>query len=338
MRELIKWSKTYKGLPWRKRRSLYNTLVSEIMLQQTTVQTVLNHFDLFLKFFPDLDSLAKASTEQVEKQWQGLGYYRRARNLHKAAQTLISEFRGEFPLDVETLKTIPGIGDYTANALIAIGANKEGLALDANLERVLARYYGVKAVKGPKLQKKLKDLYKAKEVLPELKKLGPRKIHEALMDLGRVYCRSKRAECLVCPLHESCISFRDGLTDKIPMLAAKKNNKEELELGRLLVRKGSKVLVYKKSESEWLQGQYELPTFVIKTTDKNFKQYPKWNGRKGKALKEFKTGITKYSISNRIYQLEKITIKELKSTWPCKWMDLDDPDLHLSTASRKALK
>ncbi|MBC7538816.1 MAG: A/G-specific adenine glycosylase, partial [Bacteriovorax sp.] len=153
---LIEWSHSqYSHLPWRSQRTLYRTLVSEIMLQQTTVGTVLNHFEKFLSEYPTIFDLAKSSEEQICISWKGLGYYRRARNLRNLAIQIVDQFNGEIPTDLDSLLNLKGIGPYTANAIIAIGADLRGLAVDANLERVLSRFYGISLVKGPKLQQKL---------------------------------------------------------------------------------------------------------------------------------------------------------------------------------------
>jgi A/G-specific adenine glycosylase len=157
---LIEWSKNeFSDLPWRKNRSLYRTLVSEIMLQQTTVGTVKNHYERFLKQFPTLSSLAEATEDELIVAWKGLGYYRRARNLKKIAETIHAEFNDEFPQDIETLKTISGIGPYTASAIVGIGMDKRALAVDANLERVIARLFNIKTEKGPKLQAAIGELF-----------------------------------------------------------------------------------------------------------------------------------------------------------------------------------
>ncbi len=159
-KKLISWSREkHADLPWRKKRSLYFTLVSEIMLQQTTVSTVKNHFANFIEKFPDLETLALSSEEEMLRAWKGLGYYRRAKNLRKAALDVLEFFEGQIPLTLEELKSIKGIGDYMANALLAIGEDQPALALDANLERVLSRLYGIKTPKGPLLHKKLQELF-----------------------------------------------------------------------------------------------------------------------------------------------------------------------------------
>ena len=342
--ELINWSKkNYSDLPWRKRRSLYNTLVSEIMLQQTTVGTVINHFDRFISKYPTIESLSKTSEEEICIAWKGLGYYRRARNLRKAAIGIVEDFQGKIPLDFEKLKTIPGIGEYTASALLSIGANKKALAIDANLERVLSRVYRISAEKGPKLQRELKKLFEQGELFKGESALNWRNLNESLMDLGRVYCQANKVDCISCPLSKDCAVSSDN-----PLVYPKKLKKDqkresiELELLRVLVKKDNLFLTYKKSENEWLSGQKEFPTFILKTGDKNLSQYPYWNGQVNldlESLKKFKTGITKYKITNYVLEISEEKWKESFSYGRRRlfFVNPDSKDENLSTSSTKAV-
>lgn len=338
-KKLISWSrKKFSELPWRKRRSLYYTLVSEIMLQQTTVGTVKNHFDRFLEEYPDVEILSLSTEEEMLRSWKGLGYYRRAKNLRKAAMDVMELFQGKIPLDFEDLKKIKGIGDYTASALLSIGEDKKALALDANLERVLSRLYGIKEAKGPKLQKLLREKFEKKEILSEMDKLSPRFLTEALMDLGRTFCQARKAICSECPLKDCCKAFFEGKPLSYPAGATEKKEKFfELKLLRVVVEKGSKVLAYQKKDGEWLSGQWELPTFILLSVDKNLEQYPFYKGKLAwKKLKSYKTSITKYKIENYIWvcsEKEFLTLMEKKNSYA-----FHDPlKGDLSTASMKAL-
>lgn len=348
-KNLIEWSRReYGDLPWRKKRTLYGTLVSEIMLQQTTVGTVLNHFDRFLKVFPDLKSLAKATEEEVCAQWQGLGYYRRARNLRKAAAFIVAEFEGVFPENLEDLKRIPGIGDYTARALLSIGMNKPALAVDANLERVLARYFFIESEKGLKLQKEIQRQYDLDEIKIPFKKFSPREINEALMDLGRVFCQARKADCLLCPLRKDCKVFTSPKKPtEIPFVPEKKkekkkNEKHELKLLRVIVTHGDKVLGYEKNDKEWLSGQIEIPTFVLSSTDKSFEQYPKIKLSKKYAAENIKTAITKYKIENEVIKLSKKEFQDLSGDEPnrsrYKYFQKDGQKHHFSTTTLKCFR
>jgi len=344
--QLIKWShKEFDELPWRKKRSLYGTLVSEIMLQQTTVATVLKHYDRFLKVFPNLESLARVSEEEVCAQWQGLGYYRRARNLRKAAVYIVEELAGEFPLTLEELKKIPGVGDYTASALLAMGMNKKALAIDANIERIMARLFLIEEEKGPKLQKFLQANYE--DLAIPFKKFSPREINESLMDLGRVYCQAKRADCALCPLRKECKAAESSVSplDYPRQKQAKKKESHDLELLRVIVTHGHKVLAYEKNDKEWLSGQLEVPTLILRTTDKKLAQYPLFEGPKDRierrVITSLKTAITKYKIKNQIVMLTKaefedlVDLKNLNKNY--KYYALNDETNHFSTTTHKCL-
>lgn len=338
---LIHWSqKEFSHLPWRRKRSLYGTLVSEIMLQQTTVGTVLNHFERFLEEFPTLESLAKATEAELLVAWKGLGYYRRARSLKKIAETIALEHKGKFPKEVSALQEITGIGPYTANALVAIGMDRPGLAVDANLERVLARIFGYDAAKGPALQKFIAKEFIEERLLPE-RDLSFRGLNEALMDLGRTICQANKASCEICLMKKNCVAFKSGKPLDYPLQgkAKSKTVDHELELLRLIVEKNGSVLVYQKEDKEWLAGQWELPTFVISSTDPKMKQYPQWGHKVAKKdLLSLKTGITKYTIVNYLRHEKEAKVKKLLGHRKKEWRRLDDPHANFSTATIKALK
>lgn len=332
---LLKWSKkNFPNLPWRVNRSLYGTLVSEIMLQQTTVGTVLSHFDRFMKQYPDLKKLANATDEQLTISWKGLGYYRRARNLKKAAETLSREFKGEFPTDPEILKTIPGIGEYTAHALLSIGMNKPALAVDANLERVIERFYGVE----DNSKKNIKKLFDEGKLFKEVKKTQFRELNEALMDLGRTICQANKVQCMICPLNENCKAY------KTRTIIFKKEKKEKtkplnLKLLRVLIRKKDSILVYKKNKGEWLEGQYETPTFILESEDIKLKQYDVAPKIKITKAKIFKTTITKYDIENVVIEMEEHEFfKLIKNSRDYHFRKLDLKGDNFATSVQKLMR
>ncbi len=342
LKKLIAWSQSgFNDLPWRKKRTIYGTLVSEIMLQQTTVGTVKNHYDRFLTRFPDLKSLAQASEDELLVAWKGLGYYRRARNLKKISEHLFTHYKGNFPSTASELQEIPGIGPYTSHALVAIGKDARGLAVDANLERVIARLYGLKIEKGAKLQKKILELFESNQVFPDFN-LSYRALNEALMDLGRTYCQARKAACELCPLSLDCAAFKSKKPLSYPLEKAQKTKDSldhELHLLRVIVIKKNQILVYKKNEKEWLAGQYEVPTFLLSTTDEKLKQYPQFMGKlKAENLKTYKTGITKYKIINSVLEADQKLLKSFGFEKQLEWRDLNHEDSNLSTASYKAIK
>lgn len=350
MKDLFKWSYgTYHHLPWRENRSLYGTLVSEIMLQQTTVSTVLNHFEKFMIQFPNLETLANASEVQIAIAWKGLGYYRRARNLHKACQYIVNELQAEIPLDFEHLIEIPGIGPYTANALIAIGSDQRALAIDANIERVVSRMFALNETKGLKLQKQIEIIFQSKKIFHKKPSIGWRGLNESLMDLGRVYCQARKAHCQMCPAKSECQVFKDKLDPlKFPVQGdTKKQALFELKLLRLVVRDRKKLLVTKRGEGQWLAGQFEVPTFVLKTNDQSLSQYP---FASEKVLQKhvsfpktvFKSSITKYKIENHVVEINIETFRELKKLFKfnekTQWLDEPIEEQNITTATLKSIK
>ena len=334
LNELVSWSLSeFSHLPWRKERSLYRTLVSEIMLQQTTVSTVLNHFDDFMKEYPTPFSVAEASEEDLLISWKGLGYYRRARNLQKACRVICSEYNGEVPLDFDQLVAISGIGVYTANAIKAMGANKKALAVDANLERILSRLYGIYELKGLKLQKKILQLFNDNEICHEIESVGARAYNEALMDLGRNYCQARKTNCSFCFFKRSCHAFQSDAVENLPKTIDKKRESFSLELLRVVLKEDGKYLVYKKKENEWLSNQYEVPTFTISSEDTSFSQYPKIRGN-FEFLPSVNTFITKYKISNKVIWVNRKEALELG----IKISDYEFSSKNLSTASVKSIE
>ena len=332
-KHLINWSLSqYSDLPWRKKRTLYYTLVSEIMLQQTTVQTVLGKYNVFIKQFPNLKALSEASEEQLQIAWKGLGYYRRARNLLLAAQYLLNVHKGKIPLEREKLIMCPGIGEYTADAVMAMGADLPALAIDANIERVLSRFYGIKEPNKKKLYSKIREMIQRDQVFDYF---SSRDFNEALMDLGRTYCQLRRTECLLCPLSVKCKAFKAKNIFEYPRIIDQaKKKKYCLDLLRIIIKRGDNIILYKKNENEWLSGQYELPTFCL--NDSGFKQYP-YLSFEYKNLNSIKTNITKYKINNYYIRLSKTEFNMLINSKRYQWYNLKH-EKNLSTASLKILK
>jgi A/G-specific adenine glycosylase len=204
--KILNWYDINKrSLPWRIKTSAkkkeYYTLVSEFMLQQTQVATVIPYFNRFIKNIPDLETLAEFQDQKLIKLWEGLGYYSRVKNLKKTAKIIITDFNKKIPDDFEKLKTLPGIGDYTASAILAIAFNKPFIPLDGNIERVLKRYFYLK-----KTNQISKDyLIKKKNLLGVSKRSSD--YAQALMELGALICKPKNPSCTECPLINSCKSF-----------------------------------------------------------------------------------------------------------------------------------
>ena len=205
--KILKWYDNNKrALPWRKKTSTKNreyfTLVSEFMLQQTQVKTVIPYFNNFIKKIPNLKALSKISDKKLMKCWEGLGYYSRARNLKKTAQTLIKEFNGRLPSNIDQLKELPGIGDYTSTAIMAIVFNKQFIPLDGNVERILKRVFYLKTEK--KISKY--NLHKKKSFFG--KSVRPSDYAQSIMEIGALICRPINPLCKECPINRNCLAYK----------------------------------------------------------------------------------------------------------------------------------
>lgn len=218
---LLHWfDETKRDLPWRANhpRDPYHVWVSEIMLQQTRTETVKDYYVRWMAAFPTVSALAQASEEEVLKLWQGLGYYSRARNLHKAAREIVLQYHGIFPDTLEAVRALPGIGDYTAGAILSMAFGHAVPAVDGNLLRVMARLFGISddilSLKGKRIIGRI-----AQTVIPQDR---PGDFNEALMDLGATICIPHVPRCGSCPLKDFCTAFLENRTSELPVRKKKK--------------------------------------------------------------------------------------------------------------------
>ena len=264
--KILNWYDINKrSLPWRKKTSSkkrqYYTLVSEFMLQQTQVVTVIPYFNRFIENIPDLETLASFENRKLIKLWEGLGYYSRVRNLKKTAQVIIKDFNKKLPDNFLDLKSLPGIGDYTASAISAIAFNKPFIPLDGNVERVLKRYLYLK--KENQIQKD--NLIKSKKVLGTSSRSSD--YAQALMELGALICRPNNPLCEKCPISKNCKSFakQDFILNKI-----KKINKDKYFLLKVY-KKNDKYLLVKNKNFNFLKNFNIFPMQEL-IRPKNFNQ------------------------------------------------------------------
>lgn len=255
-RALLSWyRKNRRRLPWREKVSPYRTWVSEIMLQQTTVGTVIPYYERFLKAFPTAAALARASEPRVLRLWAGLGYYSRARNLRAAARKVVAEHGGAFPSSFDAVLALPGVGRYTAGAILSIAFEKPYPVVDGNVMRVLARLYALKGdIKKARTQKKMWAL--AGKLMPS-KNCGD--WNQALMELGATVCRPEGPNCAACPAARLCKAKALGLQDALPVSGA---DREPVKLSWTLLwaEKDGSVLLWKRGEDErFLPGHWGLP-------------------------------------------------------------------------------
>lgn len=221
--ELIKWYEQNKrDLPWRKTRDPYKIWISEIMLQQTTVEAVIPYFIRFMERFPNIQTLYKASEEEVYKYWEGLGYYRRAKHILETAQIIHNEYHDVFPKDFNTILSLKGIGPYTAGAISSIAFLNPTPAVDGNVLRIISRYYLIK--ENIALSKTIKNIENIVEEL--IKDYNPSSFNQGLMDLGARICRPKNPKCDLCPISLHCQAYQNNQQNVLPINIKKIKHQE----------------------------------------------------------------------------------------------------------------
>jgi A/G-specific adenine glycosylase len=262
-KKILYWYDNNKrSLPWRKKLSQvkreYYTLVSEFMLQQTQVITVVPYFNNFIKDIPNISALAKINEHKLLKYWEGLGYYSRVKNLKKTAQILEKDFKGRLPSTIEELKLLPGIGEYTANAIMAIGFNKPFIPLDGNIERVIKRLLNLKLIS----EVSKENLISKKKILGT--SIRASDYAQALMELGALICRPKTPLCSQCPLIKNCKSFKNNDFEII------KERKKKIDKFYLLnvYKKNNKFLLIKNTKFSFLKNLKIFPMDEISKHNK----------------------------------------------------------------------
>ena len=310
--QLLAWyDKHRRDLPWRAKKGTradpYKVWLSEIMLQQTTVAAVAGYYRKFLARWPDVKALAAAPLDDVLAAWAGLGYYARARNLHKAAGVVAHETGGEFPKTAEGLRTLPGIGTYTAGAIAAIAFDAREAAVDANAERVLARLYAVEEPL-PLAKKTLREV--GQSLMPE-KRAGD--FVQALMDLGAMVCTPKRPACANCPWAEECEGRRKGIAETLPRKGAERAR--PLKRGAAFIARDAKdrLLLVKRPENGLLGGMLEPPlgpwTEAFPSRAEAMLQAPfrgEWTKRPGVV----RHGFTHFELEIEVYVLSERVVSE----------------------------
>ena len=240
-------------LPWQQSKDPYSVWVSEIMLQQTQVTTVIDYYNRFMKKFPTIKALANADEEEVMQLWSGLGYYRRARFLHEGAQMIVGEMEGNFPSDFDMMMKIPGIGRSTAGAIAAFSFNQKKAILDGNVKRVLSRYFLISEWTGlPQTEKKL--WHYAESLLPN-KNIAT--YTQALMDLGATLC-NKKPQCNLCPLNKTCLAFQKSKVHLIPIPRPQKKIPTESTY-MMIIKYHDEILLVKRPQSGIWGGLWSLP-------------------------------------------------------------------------------
>lgn len=251
-KSLLKWYDQYgrKNLPWRKKINPYRVWISEIMLQQTQVATVIPYYERFMQRFPDVFTLAHADIDEILNLWTGLGYYSRARNLHRAAKIIVENFQSKFPENLDSLQSLPGIGRSTAGAILAISMKQPTPILEGNVKRVLTRFNAIAGWPGsPTIQKKLWQL--ATDYTPQLRADD---YTQAIMDLGATICARTKPACNLCPIKKNCHAFALGQQAKFPYKNPKKKNLPVRQTIMLLLQNSDGELLMEKRPSYGIWG------------------------------------------------------------------------------------
>jgi A/G-specific adenine glycosylase len=307
-RALRGWfGKHSRDLPWRRDRDAYHVWLSEVMLQQTQVATVVPYFERFIARFPTVQTLAQADEADVLRLWEGLGYYRRARQMHAAAQVVCREFAGKFPRTVEELMHLPGIGRYTAGAIASIAYDVPAPILEANTQRLFARLLAYRGdLHAKEAQQQLWQL--AEALVPAR---GAGRINQALMELGSLVCTPRQPRCDICPLLSRCPTARRGLQAKIPA-PKRKINFEPLRQAAVVVTHRGKVLLRQCGTNERWAGLWDFPRFdlaaefaeeqLMRQLVTGVQQLTGLTIIPGEMLTTLKHGVTRYRITLECYQ------------------------------------
>jgi A/G-specific adenine glycosylase len=244
--QLISWfEENQRPLPWRRSYDPYQVWISEVMLQQTQVETAVPYYERFIQDIPTLEALARAPEDRVLRLWAGLGYYRRAKHLMAAAREIVSKHGGKMPSEYDAVLELPGIGQYMAGAILSIAFNKPYPVVDGNVRRVLSRVYGW-------TEDNPKRLWEAADGL--VHQAEPRLVNQALMELGAKVCSFRSPRCLICPVQQSCIAFKTGMQEKIPPVK-KRPATVHVRLFAVVHRKAGRYLM------KPADGMWEFPTF-----------------------------------------------------------------------------
>ena len=305
--QILKWYKIHqRDLPWRHTRDAYKIWLSEVILQQTRVDQGTAYYQKFVERFPEIKDLAEAPEQEVLKLWQGLGYYSRARNLHHAANQLMNDYNGVFPDTYEEIRTLKGVGEYTAAAIASIAFGEPEVVVDGNVKRVMARIFGLEDV-----SKKLYD--RSKEIMEkELDHGRAGDFNQAVMEFGALQCTPASPACTNCVFKSSCHAYSNDMVDKLPVRETKKKPRKRFFSYFVLHPNADAVIMKKRNDKDIWKNLYEFP--LIETTYEanadNLLQEPDFIGWFGKkagisvSSKTYKHQLSHQTIFARFYSLD----------------------------------
>lgn len=321
-KNLLAWYRTHKRkLPWRETKDPYSIWVSEIMLQQTRVDTAIPYYERFLKTFPTINELANASEHDVLKQWQGLGYYRRAKLIHKAAKEISVRYNGKLPSTRTELQTLPGFGPYTSGAVASIAFNECAPAVDGNVKRVLSRIFATNdSIEPIALEAAQVD--------------SPSDWTQSLMELGALICIPKNPKCLICPVNENCQAFETQTVEKYPALIKKTAPKKIFATTWMIQNSKNKILIQQRPEDGRWSNMWEFPTDEFEIKPERFESKLATDGKK--------IGKFKHLLTHRTMHIEVIHAQPKKNA-PIsehqKWISSEElKDFPISKLQQKAFE
>ncbi len=339
--ELVGWfDRVARDLPWRRRRDPYAVWLSEIMLQQTRVETVVPYFERFLVRFPDVTALAGAEIDEVLRMWSGLGYYRRARVLYATAREVTERYGGVFPGEAVQLRALPGIGAYTAGAIASLAFNKREPLVDGNVARVFARLFGIEEeIRSASATKRLWEI--AARLVPEER---PGRFNEALMELGATVCTPRDPRCSTCPLEALCSARASGSVAALPLIDAKKKV-PVVKMVAAVLRSGRLVLLARREEGGLFGGLWEPPMVEAASIEASRALLGAVGVAEDVALRE--AGKVKHVLSHKELRVAvatgtvagktKAPMKLVAPYEKAAWLDPDAADVGISTLARKVL-
>jgi A/G-specific adenine glycosylase len=341
-RRLLHWYRDHaRDLPWRRSRDPYRVWISEVMLQQTQVATVREYFERFAEALPDVHQLAAADEEQVLRLWEGLGYYRRARQLHAAAKEIVAQLGGKFPDDAGELVKLPGIGRYTAGAIASIAFDRRAPILEANTIRLLSRLIcyegGTSSAAGQRLLWQT-----AEEILPQT---NVAQFNQALMELGSLVCTPAEPECHECPLSGLCKAYASALQREIPRPKSR-GGYTLMREGAVVVRRRGRILMRRCGPRERWAGLWDFPRFALQGEGPLFaagelaEKVLLQTGIRcvpGPLLKRLKHGVTRFRITLDCYEAAYAGGRARSTNGaPVRWVkEAELASLPLSTTGRK---
>ena len=319
-RRLLVWYRQNKRiLPWRDSTNPYAVWVSEIMLQQTRVETVIPYFERWMEKFPSAESLAASDEQGILNLWEGLGYYSRARNLHLATQIVVAEYGGKLPADAATLQKLPGIGRYTAAAIASMAFGLDEAALDGNIRRVYARIFNIEEPLGTAKTEKI-FWRLAEENLPT-GEAGD--YNQALMDLGATLCSPRSPKCEDCPINGSCQAYQLGVQETLPVRKAKRAVPHYVHAAGVIVEAG-RVLLAKRPSQGLLAGMWEFPNGRVDGDPAEGLADVIWRAHKLKVhavnpLVEIHHAYTHFKITEYAFRCERVHVSPNKKM---RWVNI----------------